>query len=51
MIEITSLFQIKIENLVCGTNTGNIILYKYDNISEMYKEIKAIKKSNSKWNL
>lgn len=43
MLEITSLFQMKNENLVCGTNTGNIILYKYDNISEMYKEIKAIK--------
>ena len=43
MIEITSLFQMKNENLVCGTNTGNIILYKYDNISEMYIEIKAIK--------
>ena len=46
MIEITSLFQMKNENLVCGTNTGDIILYKYNNISEMYEEIKTIKNQN-----
>ena len=33
-------------NLVCGTNTGDIILYKYNYISEMYEEIKTVKSQN-----
>jgi hypothetical protein len=34
--EINCLFQIKNENLICGTNLGEIIIYKYDHDSEEY---------------
>ena len=33
---INCLFQIKNENLICGTNLGEIIIYKYDIDSEEY---------------
>lgn len=42
IIEIKCLFQMKNENLACGTNSGDIILYKYDDDSEKYEEIKTI---------
>jgi predicted esterase len=39
---INTIFQIKNENLVCGTNFGNIIIYEKDFDSEEFHEVKNI---------
>lgn len=44
---INCIFQMKNENLVCGTNSGDIIIYEIDIDSEMYKEKKHIKKDKA----
>jgi len=39
---ISTLFQMKNKNIVCGTNLGNIIIYEKDSETEEYKKIKHI---------
>ena len=41
-VVINSLFQMKNQNFVCGTNLGDIIIFEKDSEFEEYKEIKNI---------